>query len=180
MTATSAISAMLARRPRKGPAIIETGARLMGAAMDRDSYRAAGMRTQASIYAEALAGTATDWAGTSGRRHYAFGKHLTKLLFSFGEAGHVRSIDGLERLRDLPSFHAHYRALKVGGRVWKTADTLACGGVVYLIHEDAEQIAADIGRIREWEKRGQLYDITPANEASAAELVAAGQTGGRP
>ena len=48
---------------------------------------------------------------------------------------------------------------KPGGRVWKTADWLACGGVVYFVHADPEQIASDIATFRAWGRRGALYEL---------------------
>ncbi len=134
----------------KGPALIETGARLMGAAMDRPSYAAADMESQAMVYADMLAGTEQERDALFARRRYALKRHMTKLLFNFQEAAEISSTDGLGRLRSLPSFHAHYRGLAKGDRVQKTADWLCRGGVVYLIHVDPDQIAADIDTIRAW------------------------------
>jgi biotin carboxylase len=145
----------------QGPALIETGARLMGAAMDRPSYCAAGMETQASIYATSLARSDGERSDLFQGRHYSLKRLMTKLLFSFEQAGEIRGVEGLARLRGLASFHAHYRPLAKGDKVWKTADTLACGGVVYLVHDDRSQIASDIEAIRAWEKRGELYDVAP-------------------
>ena len=151
----------------EGPALIETGARLMGAAMDRASYRAAGLRTQACQLADALVDPAAFAATRSSGAHYGFTRHLSMLFFIFETAGVVRDLSGLRRLYELPSFHAHYRPLRVGDRVWKTADTFACGGAVYLAHDDRAQIEADIARFRTWERRGVLYDLGDPARAAA-------------
>lgn len=140
----------------QGPALIETGARLMGAAMDEPSYAAAGLRTQANVFAGVLAGEAE--AGFD-EECYRLRRPMTKLLFNFDRHGEIRGTEGLGRLRELPSFHAHYRPLSRGARVWRTADWLACGGMVYLIHDDPSAIEADISRIRRWERRGELYAV---------------------
>jgi ATP-grasp domain-containing protein len=145
----------------KGAALIETGARLMGAAMDSPSYRFARADSQAMVYALVLTGTDTEREELFARRHYAPKRQMTKLLFEFQEAAEIRGTDGLDRLCTLPSFHAHYRPLDKGARVWKTADWLCCGGVVYLVHDDPDQIASDIDSFRTWERRGQLYDLEP-------------------
>lgn len=145
----------------QGPALIETGARVMGAAMDEPSYAAAGMRTQANVFAGVLAGCDGERDEPFAKGRYRFRRHMTKLLFNFHGDGTVRGTAGLARLRQLPSFNAHYRPLAVGGRVWETADWLACGGIIYLIADDPGQIAGDIETIRQWEKRNQLYDIAP-------------------
>ena len=86
---------------------------------------------------------------------------MTKLLFDFRHAAEVRGTDGLARLRSLPSFHAHYRALAKGARIPKTTEWLCCGGVIYLVHDEPAQIDDDIARIRAWEQRGALYELAP-------------------
>jgi hypothetical protein len=143
----------------EGPALIETGARVMGAAMDSPSYRDAGMESQAMAYARILAGSDAECNAVFAKRHYGLRRHITKLLFNFRRTGQVRGIDGLVRLRRLRSFNAHYRPLRIGDRVRQTADWLCTGGVVYLIHDDPHQIAADIDVIRTWEQRGELYAL---------------------
>jgi len=146
----------------QGPALIETGARLMGGAMDLDSYRAAGLPTQASRYADALAMPTGASRSIDGKDTYALKRHLAKVFFIFDRAGEVHGTDGLAKLKTLPSFHAHYRALEKGARVWRTSDSLFCGGVVYLVHEDSKQIHEDIQQFREWEAAGELYTVFPA------------------
>ncbi len=155
------------RMTPQGPALIETGARLMGGMMDPDSYRAAGLPTQASRYAEALTMDAAEYGKGLGNGLYEMKRHLAKVFFVFENAGEVRSTAGLSKLKTLPSFHAHYRGIAKGARVWRTSDSLFCGGVVYLVHDDAAQIAADIQQFREWEATGGLYAVAAAkNEAS--------------
>jgi biotin carboxylase len=153
----------------EGPALIETGARLMGAAMDEPSYHSAGTRTQANVWAGVLAGTDAERETLFAKGHYRRERHMTKLLFNFQGDAVVRRTDGLRRLSALASFDAHYRPLAEGARVWKTADWLACGGVIYLVHDDEKQIAGDIAEIRNLERRGELYGLetTPASEAVA-------------
>lgn len=151
----------------QGPALIETGARLMGAAMDEPSYAAAGMRTQAKVFAEVLGGCPREREAILASGCFRMPRHMSKVLFNFGADGRVRGTGGLGRLRTLPSFHAHYRPLGRGERVWKTADWLACGGVIYLVHDDPGQIASDIDTIRFWEAGGALYDIEPCSAAAA-------------
>jgi hypothetical protein len=84
-------------------------------------------------------------------------------------AGEVRGTRGLSKLKMLPSFHAHYRALETGARVWRTSDSLFCGGVVYLVHENREQIHADIRQFREWEAAGELYAVATATTTAKTE-----------
>jgi hypothetical protein len=153
----------------RGPAMIETGARLMGAAMDRDSYAAAGLKTQ-SIY-HALDLMQPEWMNEMRRRsdRYLPGRHLTKVFFAFAGDGVITGVDGLERLLELPTFHAIYRTLPVGTRVHLTTDSTGWGGAIYLVHEDAALIERDREQIREWDAEGLLYEIDYETvEASAA------------
>ncbi len=94
--------------------LIEIGARLMGAAMDRASYAAAGQDTQASVYARVLTVSDAERDAIFAKRHYARRRHMAKLLFNFPVTATVRDTRGLARLADLPSFHAHYRPLSPG------------------------------------------------------------------
>ncbi|WP_181832920.1 ATP-grasp domain-containing protein [Bosea caraganae] len=150
----------------QGPALIETGARLMGAAMDEPSYARAGMRTQANVFAEMLASCASGREALFAAGCYGLHRQMSKVLFNFAADGRIRGTAGLSRLRELPSFHAHYRPLGRGDRVWQTGDWLACGGMVYLVHDDLRQISADIKTIRLWEARGELYDVAPCRAAA--------------
>jgi hypothetical protein len=53
--------------------------------------------------------------------------------------------------------------------VWRTSDSLFCGGVVYLVHENREQIHADIRQFREWEAAGELYAVATATTTAKTE-----------
>jgi hypothetical protein len=146
-----------------GPALIETNARLMGGAMDRLSYQAAGMRTQASRYADILTAQPSEAARLIGT-DYTVERHLTKVFFVFKEAAIVDGVAGLAKLKSLRSYHAHYRPLDEGERVWRTSDSLFCGGAVYLVHDDPHQIDADVRQFRRWEREGALYSLVPLTE----------------
>jgi biotin carboxylase len=150
----------------RGPVLIETGARLMGAAMDAEPYLAAGIQTQASCYARLLTEPHLGAHGLRSQRTYACRRHLSKVFFGFAGAGTIAGTQGLARLAALPSFHSHHRPLRPGDTVWRTADTLACGGVVYLVHDDRAQIKRDVQTFRAWEAAGLLYDIEPAAAAA--------------
>lgn len=163
---------------RNGPALIETGAHLMPVSMHRGAHCCADLPTQAGVLANSLTTPGEDWCRAFGNKHYRLRKHMTKLFFSFDDAGIVRSVAGLARLRKLPSFQAHVQPLAPGDRVWRTQDTLGCGGIVHLVHEDAEQIAHDVQTIREWESGGELYDIDTGSQPEAL-LPRALQTGWR-
>jgi hypothetical protein len=149
------------RMTPQGPALIETGACLMGGAMDAAPYQAAGLPTQASRYADVLTASNTVNYIAPGESTYVFKRNLVKAFFVFDQAGTVRDTAGLSKLKALPSFRDHYRALGKGARVWRTSDSLCCGGVVYFVHDDPKQIDADLRQFREWEAAGELYAVAP-------------------
>ncbi|MFC0397923.1 ATP-grasp domain-containing protein [Paraburkholderia rhizosphaerae] len=166
------------RLTEAGPALIETGARLMGGMMDAPSYAVAGLPTQASCFADRLVARADNVFAE--RDVYERRRHFAKVFFVFNDGGYVASTDGLRRLAKLPSFHAHYRRLERGARVWRTSDSLFCGGVVYLIHDDPVQIRMDIAQFRAWEDAGALYAIEPESARASAASEAAPERGNRP
>jgi hypothetical protein len=145
----------------QGPALVGAAACLTGMTVDGPSYRAAGIETQASVYARVLAGSNAERDALFKAHRYRLAHHMTKLLFNFREPAEVRSLAGLDRLKTLRSFHVHHRALEIGDHVLQTAAWLARGGVVYLIHDDAGQIGADIKQFRLWEDHGELYGLAP-------------------
>lgn len=149
---------------RDGPVLIECGAHLMATSMDRRAYREAELPTQARVLADSLTLPRTEWRSRYAAEHYRFRNHMTQAFFSFDEEGVVRGVRGLARLRKLPSFQAHDRPLSVDDRVSRTAGLQAVGGIVHLVHEDAEQIANDLLTLREWESGGELYDIALRND----------------
>lgn len=153
----------------RGPALIETGARLMGAAMDRDSYAAAGLKTQSIYHALDLMRPETMNELRSRSDRYARGRHVAKVFFAFAGDGVITSVDGLKRLNTLPTFHAIYRTLPAGTRVHLTTDSTGWGGAIYLVHDDPELIKRDREQIREWDEAGLLYDV--AYETAEAHVT---------
>ena len=142
-----------------GPTLVGAAACLAPDPMDRAPYVAAGLATQAGVLADQLAGDDDDAGLVSGR--YRLARHMTKLLFHFSVPAAVVGFAGLSRLRQLESFHSLHRPLAPGERVRGRNAWRADGGVVYLVHDDAEQIGADARQFRLWESRGELYGLAP-------------------
>jgi len=148
-----------------GPALVGAAACLAADPMDRAPYVAAGLHTQAGELAGLLAAGADRNAGVAPGR-YRPQRHMTKLLFNFSAPAAIVSLTGLSRLRQLASFHSLYRPLAPGDRVRRSNAWLADGGVVYLVHDEAEQISADARQFRLWESRGELYGLAKLNEGA--------------
>ncbi|MEJ0064827.1 MAG: hypothetical protein WDM85_04835 [Caulobacteraceae bacterium] len=142
-----------------GPALVGAASCLAADPMDGAPYVAAGLTTQASALADLLAGTAHDLGPDV--QGYRLARHMTKLLFNFSAPAAIVSLAGLSRLRRLASFHSLYRPLAPGDRVRRGNAWLADGGVVYLVHDEAEQISADARQFRLLESRGELYGLAP-------------------
>ncbi len=146
----------------QGPVLVNTSSRLMGTAMDQPAYCEVGMSTQAGAYAALLVGTAEERDPLFAAPHFTFRRNLSKVFFTFESAGEIESAEGLQRLKSLPSFYAHYRPLKPGDKVFRSTGPLSCGGTVYLIDEDQSRIKQDIRQLVAWEREGLLYQWRPA------------------
>lgn len=153
-----------------GPALVETGARLMGGAMDRESYTAAGLKCQSTYFALDLLQPDSMNALRDRRDRCAPGRHITKIFFDFNQYGTIKSVEGLKRLNELRTFHAIYRPLPAGTRVQPTALNTGYGGTIYLVHDDSDLIKQDRETIRKWHQNGMLYQIAleAINEPEAA------------
>ncbi|MEJ0035312.1 MAG: hypothetical protein WDO68_04410 [Gammaproteobacteria bacterium] len=154
---------------RNGVTFLGTSSQLMNVSSHRGAHREAGLPAQSNVLAASLASSREEWDRNFGSRKYKLRKPMVKLFFSFDAPGVVQSVRGLARLQKLRSFQAHDGALAPGDTVWRTADTRGHGGVVHLVHAEAEQIARDIQTIREWESGGELYDV--ATEGSPEMLI---------
>ncbi len=133
------------------PALIETGARLMGGSMEAASYRAAGLPTQASRYADALLMRVEDSRHAARMGDYAFKRAARESVLHLRSRRPSADTDGLAKLRRLPSFHAHYGRARRASGCGERPTRCFGGGVVYLVHEAQAQIEADIRQFREWD-----------------------------
>jgi hypothetical protein len=143
----------------RGVLPLGSAACLMDVAMDRAPYSAAGMLTQAGVYAAALARSDDVKGNMFKAATYKPARWIAKVLFGFQQPGVVKSIVGLEKLRTLPSFFEHYRSLGIGDQIDRTSSWLPQGGVVYLVHDDLRQLLDDIVQFRRWDRRGTLYQL---------------------
>jgi hypothetical protein len=158
---TNGPASTLVRLTDRGPVLVRMDAALMDLPMHAASYATAAMRTQADILAAILAGPEAERARLLAAPRYSARRHLAKLLFNFPASARVRSLLGLRRLTGLRSFVAHPHPLCVGEPVAPSAGLSTQGGIVYLVHDEATQIEADIAQFRLWERRGELYDLEP-------------------
>lgn len=144
----------------RGPALIETGARLNGPTMERDPYLAAQLcGTQATALAQQLVAPEMFHANWVAKGGYSKERQFAKSFFIFKGKGIVKSAHGLESLKHLASFHSNYRPLKPGDEVALTTDTVGRGGVVYWLADNEVQLQEDVERFRALDDKGELYTI---------------------
>jgi len=78
------------------------------------------------------------------------------ILVSYSR-GTVRSTPGFDRIKNLPSYVYLETGVKPGSFVDYTVDLFTGIGSVILMHHDEKVLAADVQRIREMERKNQLF-----------------------
>lgn len=135
---------------RRGPVLIETGARLGGATAPAVVERHCGM-SQTALAAAALAtpgafGDFEDrrltWSGTL--RNVEFINHRN------GHADHA----AMARVATLPTAVAVCPAVDHGERLQPTTDLLSTPGFLYLAAQSPDLVERDYAQLREWERYG--------------------------
>ncbi|MGW2686265.1 hypothetical protein ACWC6I_24325 [Streptomyces sp. NPDC001414] len=135
---------------RRGPVLIETGARLGGATAPAVVERYCGM-SQTALAAAALASPQAfddfedhrlTWSGAL--RNVEFINHRT------GHADHA----AMTRVATLPSAVAVCPAVDHGDPLQPTTDLLSTPGFLYLAAESADLVERDYAVLRDWERQG--------------------------
>ncbi|WP_158895834.1 ATP-grasp domain-containing protein [Amycolatopsis anabasis] len=143
----------------RGPQLVETSARLMGATIEREPFAAALGTTQVELTAMALCDP--DRFRTRLRQPYHLAKRLKILWVHFPEAGTITGDEGCARLAELPSFAGYYGRPQVGDDVRPSTDTTGKGGFVYLLSDDDQALAHDSALARKLIETGELFAIAP-------------------
>ncbi|NUS72975.1 MAG: ATP-grasp domain-containing protein [Corynebacteriales bacterium] len=136
------------RFTRRGPVLLETGARLGGANIP-DVVRKFTGTSQASAFADVITAPKSihDIAEPAGRDIMPM--RVVGLVNRF--AGHVRSADWEDRLHSLNTAAGLHAGLEVGQYAPLTRDLNTGPGWIYLVSEDESAIEADFATIRRWE-----------------------------
>jgi hypothetical protein len=119
----------------------------------------AGMQAQTTVWAERLASRSRH--APVGPATYGPNRPVTIAMFRFPRRARITGLDGLARLGTLPSFRVHVGLLSRGDIVEPGSTWSASGGLIVLVHDNPEQIAADLRQFRTWESRGELYGLAP-------------------
>ena len=139
-----------------GPVLGETGARLMGGALDPSIFSEALGYPQIEALADALVDP--DLFRDHLGERYDLLRNVEIVNFMMDRSGVIASIPGLDEIRRLPSFRDLIMAVGPGDRVSPTVDGPTCPGHVILSSPDSDQLDRD-------------YETIRATESSVFELA---------
>lgn len=134
---------------KKGPTLVESGARIMGVINPHLIAECVG-RSQLELTLASYIQPGR--LNKPDLRDYNLRKYLwTKMLIS-NQSGIIKKIKFLDEIKSFPSFAGMSFNVEVGKPVVKTVDLVTIPGVVFLCHENEEVIKKDYSRITSIEK----------------------------
>ncbi len=136
-----------------GPVLIETGARIAGAFIPRHTRRCA-RYSQLDLAADAV--LAPDSFFEKMKTGQAFHKYATLYDLSSYQAGVVSSIPGRDEIKKLASYVDSLWRISEGAYLNVTTDVISSPGLIYLGHEDEEQLNRDVESIESLERNHRL------------------------
>ncbi len=138
----------------RGPVLVETGARVMGAIKLTDITTAIG-RNQLELTIQSY--TKPDEFLKRIGEPYNINKHiLVKILIS-SKSGKITAINQLQQINDLPSFHSMDLEVKTDSQLYKTIDLHSSPGKIVLMHEDEDVVMQDYLKLHEIEQ--QMFEV---------------------
>lgn len=145
---------------RRGPVLIEIGARMMGGSYYSELVEMAFGTGTHVLALESYLRPDLLRARLPAAETLPLRKHVRVLQFISASRGRIRALPYLDRVKRLSSFHALNFDLKVGDAIEVTEDLATSPGQVILMHEDPRVLDEHCARIREWEKAG-FFDVEP-------------------
>lgn len=142
----------------RGPRLVETSARLMGATIEREPFVAALGTTQVELTAMALCDPERFRARM--RRPYRLAKRLRILWVHFPAAGTITGDEGCAQLAGLSSFVGYFGRPQVGDQVSPSTDTTGKGGFIYLLGEDDQELDRDSELVGKLIAGGSLFTVS--------------------
>ena len=141
------------------PVLIEVGARLQGgiyspAIIEAIGYSHVTATIRRFVEPKAFAATA--------KRGYELKRNIMAVNLISSQAGVIVRNQCDELLPRLPSYRATVRVPLVGEPISRTIDLWTKPGHVFLVHESVDQLEKDYRAIREWERQGVLFAVTPS------------------
>ncbi|CUB09079.1 Phosphoribosylamine--glycine ligase [Bacillus cereus] len=141
---------------KRGPVLIECAARMMGTVLESAVIASIGdshVTTTVERYAEPEKFMQRLTNG------YKLNKNLFCITLVSKETGIVTENHVMEKLKELKSFYKVFHTPKVGERIFETVDLFTNPGIIYLLHDDREQIQRDYEEIRRLEKQGEFFRV---------------------
>jgi ATP-grasp domain len=150
-----------------GPAVIEVGARLAGAAFPRYAH-AAGNMSQVSVTIDAYTDSAAFAAARSNRRAHDRMCYVVSLISPTNGVffGHSR----LSEIEHLRSFFVADLWLQDGDPVYPTIDVATAPGIIALIHTEPIVLMEDYAAVRRWETSGVYRAVDDRGPAMPIRL----------
>lgn len=135
-----------------GPILMECNARVMGHTMCAD------LLTESLGYSQielaVLMYTSPKRYEEHVKKPFLLKKYLTVVNLISEKKGIVQSIDFMDEIKKLPSFHSYRLYRNVDDPISETHDLPTSPGDVFLLSENQSQVREDIKKVREYERRG--------------------------
>jgi biotin carboxylase len=148
----------------KGARVIEVNNRLPGALTPQMIHACTGI----SPYAEAIA----VYSGQEPNAPYTYHSNFAVCCLINPQAGRVADIAGLDHIKQLPSYHSAKITVQRGQLAPETVDLFSAWGLVCLVHDDEDQLSADIDLVHRTARL--LTTEQPTDMARPAEILPIG------
>lgn len=139
----------------RGPRLVEIGARCQGGILGETVQRAIG-QSHVSLTATLLSDPQAFRAKAEALNYMP---RIMVVSLNSHASGVVEQATWQTALGELPSFSAVMSMPGVGDQVEKTKDLFTSLGVIYLVHDDSDVLAADLAAIRGMERSNSLLRI---------------------
>lgn len=147
------------RKTRRGFALIEVGARLMGGPMERRPHIACFGYSHASMLALRYGDPAAFAANQEAR--YLTHSHLASVNLRATRTGILTDMPALGWLAELESFDSVLGAPQIGQQIVQNANNASYGSA-YLLHPDREVLVRDLELVSNWKTAEQVFVVVDA------------------
>ena len=146
-------------RTASGPRLVEVNSRLMGPAMPSDTFVPSLGHSQATELAERYADEAGFRRGMDSP--YAPCRSFAQAQLHLRDAGTIRAVPGLDRIRRLPGFLGFSHTPRAGNEIKDPLLTTGDNGVCYFSHEDEDVVRNSLEQLHRWEDDDLVFDVAP-------------------
>ncbi|HSW73442.1 MAG TPA: hypothetical protein VLG44_08580, partial [Chlamydiales bacterium] len=129
--------------PKKGPVLIEVGARLAGVRIPQEVKKYSNFDHYKATIEVFVKGE------TTFPKRLIFTRHFAVVLCPLLEGGTVKKISGIEEITKLSGYEFHLLSLKVGERVASSTHQASIPLLVFLAHQDRKKLMAEMKMVHE-------------------------------